>query len=211
MPAAQPPQTPDPGTGASRPDGSLVGLGRRCVSQSHVGHRACSLWEPVRYQSITVGMGAPSSVLPLRKTPGLSCWWAVIQQSQLGWGPACPCLAAGTLLSPTRSCPWRGRLTWLPRGKGAAPQRARRGAGARGGSCECPGRGGRSGRRAGAGAAPGAAAGPGGPVGLWLAGHTPPGPESLQWRGNRRRKINLGCRGIPLPLMEARCLPSHMA
>lgn len=48
-------------------------------------------------------------------------------------------------LLPTLSHAWQGHLTWLLRGGEAALQRAPQGAGVRGGSCECPGRGGRSG------------------------------------------------------------------
>lgn len=48
-------------------------------------------------------MGASSSGLPLWKTLGLSHWWAGIQQNRHSWGPACPCLAMGTLFSPAPS------------------------------------------------------------------------------------------------------------
>lgn len=136
-------------------------------------------------------MGAPSSGFLLWKTLRLSHWWALIQQNQLVWGPVCPCLATGILLLPTPSQVWQGHLTWLPQGREAAPRRAPRGAGVRGGSCGCPGRGGRSGGQAGAGAVPGAAAGPGGPAGLWLAGRTPPSLGSLQQRGNRGEEMSV--------------------
>lgn len=149
-------------------------------------------------------MGAPSSGFLLWKTLGLSHWWALIQQNQLVWGPVCPCLATGILLLPTPSQVWQGHLTWLPQGREAAPRRAPRGAGVRGGSCGCPGRGGRSGGQAGAGAVPGAAAGPGGPAGLWLAGRTPPSLGSLQQRGNRGEEMSVHeARACPCLSQEA--------
>lgn len=92
-----------PGRAANYPKGSAVGLRQCCESQSrvcivpgHFGNGSCL--------SITAGMAASTSGIPLWRALCLWHCWAVLQQNQLGWDS----LSMGTLLSPPVSRAWQG-------------------------------------------------------------------------------------------------------